>query len=145
MNSEENNLKPERNYRMKSLILFFALLLITSSVFAVTPSPTAVDTIYLTVSGGSTKIVGYSVLYVLSLTTTADTIVLPALARNFYALGRGAASDTILISFSQSGTPGFSEWLLGTASVQRDFGKAYLKKLFVKAKSGSSSVWIRVY
>lgn len=138
---------------MKKILIVLACMFSLSIARAGTPAATAIDTIaVMTLPNGTVVLTAYSAIYVITLSTTPDTVTLPAAARVIEIIGQGAATDTGQIALAQPttgsgvvGVPKYSEWILGNATDYIDFQQAVIKKLYWKAKSGTCKLWIRVF
>lgn len=127
------------------LLILVASTLLPLRATAGTPAATAIDTIVYDALNGN--LLRASVLYVLSVSTTPDTITLPLFVQNIEITAWGATTDTVQISTAQgTAAPKYSTWVRGTtAMIQQDYGKAYIKKIIIKGKSTTFPVWLRAY
>ena|SRR5258706_5748710 len=129
------------------------ILLILFSVcicFAGHPTATATDTIATTKIQGNTVVLVASQLWIITLTTTPDTLTFVCPMQHIDVIGAGASTDTAMVAFSQAvtdtlGHANYSAIVQGNAAEFHDFNKPYIKKFYGKARSGTCKLWLRGY
>ena len=127
---------------MKKVLL---LMLFYGIAFAGKPTP-RVDT--LGVVDGVQK---FMATWIISVTTTADTLISPFPGSIVETVHNGASTgDTVQVAYNQFGTAGFTEILTENRDIAfRDFSQSgkyspAVRRVIIKG-SGTIAVWVRIY